>query len=173
MCQNVDLQFPIWRIPPETPHVKVGMEIEKLSYLLKFGSMWLLNREHRHPEAVAFLQISAVFLVSQQPQTVCLDTMVRDESDLSMQQKVSSCPTLLKTGLNEADRVVCTRGAIILWHKILQIFLKEKIVSTKVQCGWNCCQACESLQGLGSQVWIQYLESEMPDSFYSLKNIGQ
>lgn len=28
---------------------------------------------------------------------------------------------------------------------------------------------CESLQGLRSQVWIQYLEWEMPDSFYWLK----
>lgn len=38
------------------------MEIEKLFHLLSFGCMWLPNGEHRDPESVSFLQISAVFL---------------------------------------------------------------------------------------------------------------
>ena len=50
------------RMPPETPNVRDRTEIEELLFLLSFGCMWLPNREHRDPEAVSFLQISAVFL---------------------------------------------------------------------------------------------------------------
>lgn len=50
------------RMPPETPNVKDRTETEELLCLLNFGCMWFPNREHRDPEAVSFLQTSAVFL---------------------------------------------------------------------------------------------------------------
>lgn len=52
------------RMPPETPNVKDRTEIEELLCLPSFGCMWLFKREHRDPEAVSFLQISAVFLAA-------------------------------------------------------------------------------------------------------------
>lgn len=66
-----------------------------------------------------------IFLLSKQPRTACLDSMVRDDSELSMHQEVSSCTTLLKIEW-------CRFVPKVLSYQ--EVIWKEKIASTEGQC---------------------------------------
>lgn len=102
------------------------------------------------------------FLLSQQPQAACLDTMARDESDLSMHQEGPS-------GLYQRSYHIVTQNYVDIFEGRNCFY--QSVVWMELLSGTYL--KCESLQGLRSQVWIQYLEWEMPDSFYWLKIIEQ
>lgn len=78
-------------------------------------------------------RLQMFFLLSRQPLTACLESkMVRDESELSMHQEVSSCTTLLKIEwCRFVPEVLSYQDAI----------LKEKIKGKRSE-WWNCCLQC-------------------------------
>jgi len=80
---------------PKTSNVKDRTETEELHmHALNACDSKTGNTEILRQSLSYRFQI--IFLLSKQPRTACLDSMVRDDSELSMHQEVSSCTTLLK-----------------------------------------------------------------------------